>query len=162
MKVTGFRATLVDVPFERSVAAAIHAMRSAGSVLLELQTDDGLAGKSHLFTLNGVRPQALHEMLLGFAHQVDGRNPNRVTAIGQAIWDEMNPVGHKGFPIAAPSAIDTACRDLVGKVPPLENMACTPRVRSMHCVCTALGRSGPSCSFDEHRAPASIRFPASN
>ncbi len=115
MKVTGFRTTLVEVPLARPIATAIHAMRSVGCVLLELETDDGLVGESYLFTLNAVRLKALHEMLLGFAHQVEGKDPTRVTAIGQAIWDEMNPIGHKGFSIAALSAIDTACWDLVGK-----------------------------------------------
>ncbi len=101
MKVTGFKTTLVDVPFDRPIATAIHNMRSVGCVLLELQTDEGLIGESYVFTLNGVRLKALHEMLLGFAHQVEGKDPTRVTAIGQAIWDEMNPIGHKGFSIAA-------------------------------------------------------------
>ena len=115
MKVSGLKTTLVDLPFERPIATAIHDMRSVGCVLLELETDDGLIGESYVFTLNGLRLKALHEMLLGFAHQVEGKDPTRVTEIGQAIWDEMNPIGHKGFSIAALSAIDTACWDLVGK-----------------------------------------------
>ena len=115
MKVTAFKTTLVDLPLERPIATAIHEMRSVGCVLLELETDDGLVGESYVFTLNGVRLQALHEMLLGFAHQVEGQDPTRVTQIGQAIWNEMNPIGHKGFSIAALCAIDTACWDLVGK-----------------------------------------------
>lgn len=134
MKITRFRTTLVEVPFDRPIATAIHEMRSVGCVLLQLETDQGLVGESFVFTLNGVRLKALHEMLLGFAHQVEGADPHFVTAIWQACWNEMNPIGHKGFSIVALAAIDTACWDLVGKVAgqPLHRLfgACRERVRT--------------------------------
>ena len=115
MKITRFKTTLVDVPLEQPVATAIHQMESVGFVLLELETDQGLVGESCVSTLNAVRLRTLHEMLLGFAHQVEGRDPHFVTRIWQDIWNEMNPIGHKGFSIAALTAIDVACWDLVGK-----------------------------------------------
>jgi L-alanine-DL-glutamate epimerase-like enolase superfamily enzyme len=115
LKISGCKTTLVDLPLARPVATAIHDMRSVGCVLLELESDQGLTGESYVFTLNAVRLHALHEMLLGFTHQVVGKDPTLITGIGQAIWEEMNPIGHKGFSIAALSAIDTACWDLVGK-----------------------------------------------
>jgi len=115
MKITRCRTTLVNLPLERPIATAIHAMQSVGCVLLELETDQGLVGQSYVFTLNGTRLKALHEMLLGFLHQVEGRDPHSVSAIGEAMWQEMNPIGHKGFPVAALCAIDIACWDLIGK-----------------------------------------------
>lgn len=134
MKITGFKTRLVEVPFERPIATAIHQMHSVGCVLLELETDQGLVGESYVFTLNGVRLKALHEMLLGFADLVEGRDPHCVGAIGQAMWDEMNPIGHKGFSIAALTAVDTACWDLIGKAAgqPLHRLfgACRDRVRT--------------------------------
>jgi L-alanine-DL-glutamate epimerase-like enolase superfamily enzyme len=134
LKITRFGTQLVEVPFERPIATAIHQMRSVGCVLLQLETDQGLIGESYLFTLNAVRLKALHEMLLGFAHQVEGHDPHCVGAIGQAMWDEMNPIGHKGFCIAALSAIDTACWDLIGKAAgqPLHRLfgGCRERVRT--------------------------------
>ena len=132
MKITRCKTRLVEVPFERPIATAIHQMRSVGCVLLQLETDQGLIGESYVFTLNGVRLKALHEMLLGFFHQVEGRDPHNIGAIGQAMWDEMNPIGHKGFSIAALTAIDTACWDLIGKAAnqPLHRLfgACRDRV----------------------------------
>jgi L-alanine-DL-glutamate epimerase-like enolase superfamily enzyme len=107
-------------------------MRSVGCVLLQLETDQGLIGESYVFTLNGARLKALHEMLRGFMHQVEGRDPHDVGVIGQAMWEEMNPIGHKGFSIAALTAIDTACWDLIGKAAeqPLHRLfgACRDRV----------------------------------
>jgi L-alanine-DL-glutamate epimerase-like enolase superfamily enzyme len=144
---------LVEVPFARPIATSIHQMHSVGCVLLRLETDQGLVGESYLFTLNAVRLEALHEMLRGFAHQVEGREPHRVAAIGQAMWDEMNPIGHKGFPIAALSAIDTACWDLVGKAAgqPLHRLfgGCRERVRTY-----ASGGLWLSQSIDECLAQA--------
>ena len=46
MKITGFKTRLVEIPFERPIATAIHQMRSVGCVLLELETDQGLVGES--------------------------------------------------------------------------------------------------------------------
>jgi L-alanine-DL-glutamate epimerase-like enolase superfamily enzyme len=134
MKITRFKTTLADVPLEKPIATAIHQMKSVGYVLLELETDQGLVGESCVFTLNAVRLKALHEMLLGFAHQVEGRDPHFVAGIWQDIWDEMNPIGHKGFSVAALSAIDIACWDLVGKAAglPLHKVfgACREQVRT--------------------------------
>ena len=109
MKVTRLNTTLVDVPLAKPIATAIHAMHSVGCVLVELDTDQGITGESYAFTLNGVRLEALDQMVRGFAHQVVGRDPHSVTQIGHAIWQEMNPIGHAGFSIAALSTIDMAC-----------------------------------------------------
>jgi L-alanine-DL-glutamate epimerase-like enolase superfamily enzyme len=115
MKITNFKTTVVDVPLQKPIATAIHSIRSAGCVLLELETDVGIVGESYIFTLNGVRLSALREMLLGFSHQVKGRDPHFVAAIWQDIWNEMNPIGQKGFSVMAMAAIDTACWDIIGK-----------------------------------------------
>ena len=134
MKVTRIKTTLVDVPLAKPIATAIHAMRSVGCVLVELETDQGITGESYAFTLNGVRLGSLNQTILGFSHQVEGKDPHNVSAIGQAIWDEMNPVGHAGFPVAALSTIDMACWDLIGKAAsePLHRLfgACRDKVKT--------------------------------
>ena len=134
MKITRFKTTLVDVPLQRPIATSIHQIKSIGFVLLELETDEGLVGESCVLTLNAVRINALHEMLLGFAHQVEGRDPHFIGAIWQDIWNELNPIGQKGFSIAALTAIDTACWDLVGKAAglPLHKIfgACRERIKT--------------------------------
>ena len=134
MKITRVKTTLVDVPLTKPIATAIHDMKSLGCVIVELQSDDGLTGESYVFTLNGIRLKSLHEMILGFTHQVQGRDPFFVSQIWQDIWNEMNPIGHKGFSIAALSALDTACWDLIGKAmdKPLHKVfgACRDRVKT--------------------------------
>ena len=134
MKITRLKTTLVEVPFDRPIKTALHDMRSIGCVLVELETDEGVIGESYSFTLNAVRLRALHEMILGFRHQVEGRSPYFVEAIWAGIWNEMNPIGHKGFSIAALSALDMACWDLIGKAAnlPLHKIfgACREEVRT--------------------------------
>ena len=153
MKIINFKTTLVDLPFEKPIATAIHSIRSAGCVLLELETDTGIVGESYVFTLNGVRLKALHEMLLGFSHQVEGRDPHFVAAIWQDIWNEMNPIGQKGFSVMALSAIDTACWDIIGKAAglPLHRVfgACRDKVKTY-----ASGGLWLSQSIDECLAEA--------
>lgn len=153
MKIINFKTTLVDLPFEKPIATAIHSIRSAGCVLLELETDTGIVGESYVFTLNGVRLKALHEMLLGFSHQAEGRDPHFVAAIWQDIWNEMNSIGQKGFSIAALTAIDTACWDIIGKAAglPLHRVfgACRDKVKTY-----ASGGLWLSQSIDECLAEA--------
>ena len=115
MKITKFKTTRVDIPLQKRVKTSIHDMRSVGCVLLELETDQGIIGEAYALSLNAVRLDALDAMLRGFSHQVEGRDPHYVNAIFDNMWQEMNPIGHKGYSIAALSTIDTACWDLIGK-----------------------------------------------
>jgi L-alanine-DL-glutamate epimerase-like enolase superfamily enzyme len=153
MKITNFKTTLVDVPLQKPIATAIHSISSAGCVLLELETDAGIVGESYIFTLNAVRLKALHEMLLGFSHQVEGRDPHFIASIWQDIWNEMNPIGQKGFSVMALSAIDTACWDIIGKAAelPLHRVfgACRDKVKTY-----ASGGLWLSQSIDECRVEA--------
>ncbi len=134
MKITEFKTTLVDIPLEKRIKTAIHDMRSVGCVLLELQTDTGLVGESYVFSLNAVRLNVLNEIVQGFSHRVSGRDPHYVNAIFDEMWSEMNTVGHKGYSVAALSAIDTACWDLIGKAAdqPLHKIfgACRDKVKT--------------------------------
>ena len=115
MLVTGFTTTVVDLPLAKPIETAIHQMRSVGCVLLELETDQGLIGESYVFTLNGVRIAALRSMLDSFAPMIKGADPHDVTGLMDQIWRQINPIGQEGFSIAAMTAIDVACWDLIGK-----------------------------------------------
>ena len=153
MKIINFKTTLVEIPFEQRIKTSIHDMRGVGAVLLELETDQGVTGESYVFSLNSVRLSALHETVKGFSHRVEGQDPHFINAIFDAIWQEMNPIGHKGYAIAALSAIDTACWDLIGKAAgqPLHHIfgACRDKVKTY-----ASGGLWLSASIDELTAEA--------
>ncbi len=116
MKITGLTTRLVNLPLGKPIATAIHEISSVGCVCLALESDQGVVGESYLFTINAARLKAFDEMVRGFDHVVIGRDPHFVSAIWQEIWQEINPSGQKGVTVAALSAIDTACWDLVGKI----------------------------------------------
>ena len=116
MTITGFKTTLVNLPLARRIKTSIHDMQSVGCVLLELESDQGVTGEAYVFSLNAVRLSALHETVRGFSHLVEGRDPHHVHGIFDSMWREMNPVGHKGYTVAALSVVDTACWDLMGKL----------------------------------------------
>ncbi len=107
--------TLVDLPLAKPIGTAIHAIRSVGCVLVELETDDGVLGQSYLFTINGDRLRAFDETVRGLAHFVIGRDPHDTEGIWHDIWAELNPTGHKGITISALSALDVACWDAAGR-----------------------------------------------
>ncbi len=134
MKITALKTQLVNLPLAKPIKTAIHQIKSLGCVLVSIETDDGLVGQSYLFTINAARLKAYDEMVCGFAHQVIGKDPHYIGAIWQNIWQEINPSGHKGVTIAALSAIDTACWDLIGKAAdqPLHLLfgACRDRIRT--------------------------------
>ena len=115
MKVTAMRTVRVIVPIDKPIRTAIHDIRSVGCVLMSLDTDVGLTGESYMFTLSAERLDILDAMVNGLARHVVGRDPHETEVIWQAIWRDINFLGHKGVSIFALSAIDTACWDLVGK-----------------------------------------------
>ncbi len=116
MKITGVTTRLVNLPLDKPIATAIHQISSVGCVCLTLESDQGVVGESYLFTINAARLKAFDEMVRGFDHVLIGRDPHFVSAIWQEIWQEINPSGQKGVTVAALSAMDTACWDLVGKI----------------------------------------------
>lgn len=132
MKITKLTTRLVEVPLPKPIGTSIHKMTSIGCVLVFVETAQGVTGESYIFTINAARLKAFNEMVLGFAHAVEGKNIWFGAAIAQSIWDEINPTGHKGATISALSAIDTAIWDAVGKTldRPLHHLfgACRDRI----------------------------------
>lgn len=115
MKIADVTTRIVDVPLPTPVDTAIHAMRSVGCVLVTLRTSDGVVGESFVFTLNGARIRAFDEMVRGLGELVVGRDPHDTEGIWHDLWIEINPTGHKGVTVAALSALDVACWDVVGR-----------------------------------------------
>ncbi len=105
MKITAVETRLVDLPLPRPIGTAIHAIRSAGCVLVTVRTDDGVNGESFAFTINGARIGAFDEMVRGLGELI----------IGSDLWMEVNPTGHAGVTISAMSTLDIACWDIVGR-----------------------------------------------
>jgi L-alanine-DL-glutamate epimerase-like enolase superfamily enzyme len=115
LKITHICTTLVQIPLERPMITAIHETRSLGCVLVYLETDEGLTGESYIFSLNSDRLSVFDGMIKSLARHVVGKHPHYVEGMWDAMWRDINPIGHQGIAVSAISAIDCALWDLVGK-----------------------------------------------
>jgi L-alanine-DL-glutamate epimerase-like enolase superfamily enzyme len=115
MKITKLRTVQVEIPLQRPMITAIHETHSVGCVLVYLESDEGLTGENYVFTLNSDRLNVFDCMIRSLAHHVVGQDPHYVERMWDAMWREINPIGHEGITISAISALDTACWDLIGK-----------------------------------------------
>jgi len=111
MRISDVRTALVDIPLPAPVTTAIHDIRSAGAVLVSVETDDGLTGEGIVFAMNGDRLDVLDQTVRGLAPRLAGRDPAHV----EAIWQDIYGSDSGNDTIAALSALDTACWDIVGK-----------------------------------------------
>lgn len=113
MKITGIRATPVAVPFVVDERWAYGSRRGLVSVLVELDTDEGLVGLGEA----PAYPSA--EVVLAVLRSVEalvvGADPLRVERIGKRI-DVIGTWHHVNATSPAIAGIDMACWDLVGQV----------------------------------------------
>jgi len=115
MKITGIRTMTVDAPLETPVVTAIHDIRSVGFVLVFVDTDAGVTGEGHLFSLPARHTAPLEAMTAGLGRSLVGENAHRVEGLWSKLWGEVNFLGHKGVSIFALSALDMALWDARGK-----------------------------------------------
>jgi L-alanine-DL-glutamate epimerase-like enolase superfamily enzyme len=115
MKVTRLRTQPVQIPLAKPIRTAIHDSRSAGCVLVFLETDAGIVGESLLFTLNGKRLGVLHEMAKSLEPLVVGRDPDFTEGFWSEAWADTNFIGQSGVPVFGIAAIDAALWDIRGK-----------------------------------------------
>ncbi len=115
MKVTALTTVQVEVPFERPIRTAIHHIAGVNCVLVTLATDAGVTGEAYMFAFGRRRADVLESMAKCLAPVVIGREAGDIAAINQALWADINFLGHKGITIFALSAVDAALWDIAGK-----------------------------------------------
>jgi L-alanine-DL-glutamate epimerase-like enolase superfamily enzyme len=84
-------------------------------LLLFVDTDTGIVGESYLFAFGQQKRTVLEHMVRALAHHVIGRDPGMREDVWDAMWRDINFLGHKGVTIFAISALDCALWDIVGK-----------------------------------------------
>jgi L-alanine-DL-glutamate epimerase-like enolase superfamily enzyme len=114
-RISSLTTTVVDVPLDRPIRTAIHDIRSAGCILVDVETSDGVVGQGYAFAINGRRLGAFDVVIRDFADLVVGRSTGDAESIWQAIWDDCNPTGHAGITVSALGAVDIAIWDAHAK-----------------------------------------------
>jgi len=115
MKIADVRATLLSVPLSPPIANSTHVLRQIQWVLVDILTDQGLTGHSHMLTfgygpelLMGMVSTELRPLLLGQEAAYIGR-------IHEACRSHTEYIGQTGLAAWGLAAIDIALWDLLGQ-----------------------------------------------
>lgn len=115
MKITGLRTELVNLPADEPLAGAVTRPGDVRpTVLLELQTADGIQGIGFTFFGQGLSP-ALRGAVQGLGELTVGCDTNSITGIRGKLEAAAGGSGPGGIFTLALSAIDMALWDIQGK-----------------------------------------------
>lgn len=115
MKITRVRPHLLSLPLPRPVRTSIHDIRTADTVLVEMETDAGAVGTGYCFAFGPHRARALHALVEDLLPLWQGQDPTAPGALFDGAWRSINFLGHTGAAVMALSALDTACWDLAAQ-----------------------------------------------
>jgi len=115
VKITAVRLHPLCVPLPRPVRTAIHAIRTADTILVELETDAGAVGVGYCFAFGAHRARALQALVEDLAPLYRGQDPRSARGLFEAAWRAINFLGHAGPAVMALGALDTACWDLAAQ-----------------------------------------------
>lgn len=90
-------------------------LRSAGCVLVFLETDDGAVGEGVAFVLNGVRLRVVHELIVSLEPLIVGTDVDASGDFTLRAWRDLTFIGHAGVSMIGLAAVETALWDLRGK-----------------------------------------------
>ncbi len=116
MRITDVTTRIVSVPLERPIRTPIHYIVNIDNVLVELHTDEGIAGIAYLWCFGAQRAQALVSLVKDMVSLVGGMDALARAAVYARMEREANFLGKVGAVTIAMSAIDTALWDIAGKV----------------------------------------------
>ncbi|MEM7188443.1 MAG: mandelate racemase/muconate lactonizing enzyme family protein [Pseudomonadota bacterium] len=115
MKITDIRTTCLTVPYDEAPQPGFLALEAMDLIVIEVETDAGVAGVGHLHPLaGGIRTieTCIHEMLKPVVMGQDAGDP---AALWQKMWLATFIQGRMGITVMAQSGIDMALWDAVGK-----------------------------------------------
>jgi L-alanine-DL-glutamate epimerase-like enolase superfamily enzyme len=115
VKVTRLRTVLVNVPFTPPIDGGPIMLRSAGCVLVFLETDEGAVGEGVAFVLNAVRLKVIHELVLSLGPLVVGIDITASDDFTARAWRDLTFIGHAGVSMIGLSAVEGALWDLRAK-----------------------------------------------
>ena len=124
LTVRAIRATPVEVPLNFVLGTSADAVRQAPLLLIDLETEEGVTGRSYLFCyLRAAAPAIVS--LLG---EVETRGQRRASRSGRRLWAKLarrfTLIGVQGIVRMALAGFDVACWDalaIAAKLPLVPN-----------------------------------------
>jgi len=129
LKIRGLRARALAVPMRRPLATATGAVTIAPLLLLDLETDGGLTGRSYLFGIGRHALRPLAALVEEMAAMIKG-DPLAPFAIEQKLRAKHTLLGVHNIVLFAMSGIDMAAWDVLGQAlgqPVVRLLGGTPR-----------------------------------
>jgi L-alanine-DL-glutamate epimerase-like enolase superfamily enzyme len=116
MKITQVRARTLRVPIAAPIVTATVTATDVWLLRVDLRTDDGAVGTSHIWSFNERISASLCAMTEELSRHVLGRDPTHGAQIWERIWKGTVQWGHSGIPVMATAALDVALWDMVGRI----------------------------------------------
>jgi len=147
------RARIVRVPMRRPLATAAARITHAVLLLIDLEANEGVSGRSYLFCYDETAARAL-ALLVNEAFAAIAGLPLVPLALAARLAARFRLVGHDGLIAMATAGIDVACWDLLARAVdlPLAQLLGSD-VRPIRAYdSTGLGPIGPELAADEAEA----------
>ena len=114
LTIRGVRVRAVSVPLRRPLVAKIATFEQAPFLLIDLETDQGAAGRAYLFLYRAQAAPYVAGMLKEIAAAMRGR-PVAPAADWGRVRRELTLYGHAGLATMALSGFDAACWDALAR-----------------------------------------------
>lgn len=114
MKITSITARAVLAPINRPVVTSGGAVEKAAFVLVDLETDEGITGRSYVFAVSPTLAGSLKALVEGIGEGLTGL-PVAPRELHQRMWNSLRLAGVEGFIGWAVAGIDMAAWDAAAK-----------------------------------------------
>src|SRR5262249_19190494 len=102
------------VPMRRPLRTSGGTITTAPLVLIDLETEEGVQGRSYLFAYADLGARALRQLLAGVAEMVRGDAVAPV-AVAKKLHARFTLIGREGLPTASISGLDVALWDALAR-----------------------------------------------
>ena len=114
LKIRSLRATPVNVPLARPHPTASGVVESAPLVLVDLETDQGLTGRSYVFCYTSIALKPIADLIEALQVLIQG-DAVAPLALTEKLQGRFRLLGPQGFTGIAMGAVDMAAWDLLAK-----------------------------------------------
>jgi mandelate racemase len=114
MKIDTITTRIVNIPAKEPMVTGNIKIESIWFLVLELQTDQGVRGRSYVWGFNKAGSDTLRGVVEHLSSVVLGENPFFTTRLWTNMWKSTIQWGHSGMSIMGMAAIDAAAWDVIG------------------------------------------------
>jgi mandelate racemase len=114
LTIRGLRTRAIRVPMRRPLGTSGGTITHAPLVLIDLQTDEGVPGRSYLFGYSDVGARTLRDLLAAILEMVRGDAVAPV-AIAKLLHARFTLLGREGLPTMAMAGLDVALWDALAR-----------------------------------------------